>query len=146
MRTLRLSSPSLVVAMLALLLALSGTGFAAQQIVPLAKRALVAADKAKVALNARALAGKTPSALVQQAALLPGPASTAAELVTVKSEADGQIAAGAGQVFTISCAAGQKIVSAGFASDGPVIVPVSLPATMPGRWACSTRVIRRQPT
>jgi hypothetical protein len=133
MRTFRLPSPSFVVAMLALLLALSGTAFAAQQIVPLAKRALVA-DKAKVALNARALAGKTPSALVQQAARVPGPASTAAGLVTVKSEAEGQIAAGAGQAFTISCDAGQKIVSAGFASDGPVLIAVGSAPTSDQAW------------
>ncbi len=43
-------TPSLVIAMLALFVALSGTGIA-QNIVPLAKRALTA-NKAKVATNA----------------------------------------------------------------------------------------------
>jgi hypothetical protein len=133
MRTFRLPSPSLVVAMLALLLALTGTAFAAQQIVPLAKRALVA-DKAKVALNARTIAGKTAGALVQQAARVPGPASTAAGLVTVKSEADGQLAAGTGKAFTISCDASQKIVSAGFASDGPVLIAVGSAPTSDQAW------------
>lgn len=133
MRTSRLPSPSLVVAAIALLFALSGTALAAQQIVPLAKRALVA-DKAKVALNATKLAGQTPSALVQQAARAPGPASTAAGLVTVKSEADGQLAAATGKAFTISCDASQKIVSAGFVSDGPVLVAVGSAPTSDQAW------------
>jgi hypothetical protein len=133
MRRSRLPSPALVVAALALLVALSGTAVAAQQIVPLAKRALVA-DKAKVALNAAKLAGRTPSALVQQAALVPGPANTAAGLVTVKSEAAGQIGAAAGKAFTITCDSPQKIVSAGFASDGPVLVAVASAPTSDQAW------------
>jgi xanthosine utilization system XapX-like protein len=97
MRMLRLPSPAIVVAAAALLVALTGTAFAAQQIVPLAKRALIA-DKAKVALNARRLGGQTSGALVRravsQASTTRGPASTAADLVVVKNQAAGQIGAG----------------------------------------------------
>lgn len=57
-------SPALVIAVLALFAALSGTAVAAG-IVPLAKRALTA-DKAKVADNARRLGGKTPAQIAAQ--------------------------------------------------------------------------------
>jgi hypothetical protein len=137
MRMLRLPSPAIVVAAAALLVALTGTAFAAQQIVPLAKRALIA-DKAKVALNARRLGGQTSGALVRravsQASTTRGPASTAADLVVVKNQAAGQIGAGAGKAFSISCDAGQKIVSAGFLSDGPVLIAVGSYPTSDTSW------------
>ena len=57
MRKRRLPSPALVVAMLALLVALSGTAVAASLVVPLAKRALVAD-------NAKKLSGRTLSQIV----------------------------------------------------------------------------------
>ena len=52
----RLTTPSVVVSMLAVFVALAGTGWA-QEAVPLAKRAL-SADKAKVATNAQKAAGR----------------------------------------------------------------------------------------
>jgi hypothetical protein len=133
MRMLRLPSPSIVIAATALLIALSATAVAAPQIVPLAKRALTA-DKAKVALNARKVGGQTPASLLRraasQASTVPGPASTATDIVVVKNQAAGQIAAGAGKAFSISCDAGQKIVSAGFMANGPVLIAVgSYPAS-----------------
>ena len=50
-------TPPLVISMIALFVALAGTGWA-QNAVPLAKRALTA-DKAKVATNAQRLQGRT---------------------------------------------------------------------------------------
>jgi hypothetical protein len=106
----------MAVALAALFVALSGTAVAAG--VPgLAKRALVAD-------NAKKLGGQSPSALLatakqaaeasaSAAAQQPGPASTAAGLVSVKtgswnlnpnSEAD----------FTIACDAGAKAVGGGW--------------------------------
>ena len=134
MRTFRLPSPAIVVAVVALLIALSGTAVAAQQIVPLARRALTA-DKAKVALNARKLGGQTPASLVQRASTIPGPASTAAGVVVVKSQAAGQLGAAAGKAFSISCDAGQKIVSAGFLSNGPVLIAVGSYPTSDTSWS-----------
>jgi len=128
------SGPALtVLAAIAVFVALSGTAVAAQQIVPLAKRALTA-DKAKVALNARKLGGQTSKALVQRAASLPGPANSAAGLVAVKSQSVGQIAAAAGKTFSISCDAGQKIMGAGFLSDGPVLIAVGSYPTSDASW------------
>ena len=56
----RLTTPSVVVSMLAVFVALAGTGWA-QEAVPLAKRALTA-DKAKVATNAQKAAGSNGDA------------------------------------------------------------------------------------
>jgi hypothetical protein len=74
-------SPALVVALVALFVALSGTAFAVgSAVVPLAKRALVAD-------NAKKLNGQTPVSLLAQAAKQPGPASSAASLITIKTAA-----------------------------------------------------------
>jgi hypothetical protein len=82
----------MVVALVALFVALSGSAVASG-IVPLAKRAL-SADNAKHALvadNAKKLATPASNAIVQQAvsqaSQAPGPASTAAGLITVKTAA-----------------------------------------------------------
>ncbi len=69
--------------MLALFIALSGTAVAAG-IVPLAKRALNA-DKAKQADNAKKVGGQTAAAIITQAAQTPGPAGTAAGLVSTQA-------------------------------------------------------------
>ena len=118
----KLPSPALVVACIALIVALSGTAVAAG-IVANARHANKA-DLATRALNADKLGGKTAvqiaSAGAAAGAQLPGPASTAASLVTVKTQVAGQIAAGKGGAFTISCDGGAKIMGAGFSSDGPV--------------------------
>jgi hypothetical protein len=133
-------TPSLVVSMIALLIALSGTGIAAT-VVPLAKRAL-SADKAKVATNALKLNGQTAT----QIAAIPGPATDA---TTLNGQTAAQIAATpgptstlAGSLFTIRlfpwsvnlkgdktdaralCNVGEKVVGGGFdiASGIPVIM------------------------
>src|SRR5438034_636417 len=140
-RRLGLSGPAMVVAIVALLVALSGTAVAATAIVPLAKRALTA-DKAKVAtlaLNSQKLGGQTSAALVSQAvtqaSAAPGPASTAAGLIVVKNQSAGQIGVSTGNVFSISCDAGQKIMSAGFSSDGPVLIAVASYPTSDTSWS-----------
>ena len=119
--TSRRLSPAFVVAMIALFVALGGTaGAVVTATVPLAKRALTAD-------NAKKLGGQTSAQLVSQAskaaqtaAQAPGPASTAAGLVTIKTQT-GQIAAGGAQSFSVACDAGQKVVGGGFSSSEIVL-------------------------
>jgi hypothetical protein len=111
---LKRPSPAFVVAMVALFVALGGTaGAVVTAAVPLAKRALVAD-------NAKKVGGQTASQIASQAAQAPGPASSAAGLVTVKT-GSGQIPAGGGQGFTIACDAGQKVLGGGFTSSQLVL-------------------------
>jgi len=136
-RNLRRPSPALVVAVLALLVSLSGTAFAAG-VVPLAKRALVADNAKKLGGKTRAqvaatpgpattLNGKTADEIAatpgpadtlngksaDQIAATPGPASTAAGLVTERTAAWSLAPDGEGD-FAVSCAAGEKVVGGGF--------------------------------
>src|ERR687898_769081 len=87
-------SPAFVVAMVALFVALGGTAGA-------------------VATQAATRAG-------QQASQFPGPASTAAGIVTMKSLAIGQLGPDQGRPVTISCDAGGEILGGGVFSDGPL--------------------------
>ena len=104
---LKRPSPALVVAMVALLFALGGTaGAVVSATVPLAKRALVAD-------NAKKLGGQTSSQLVSQASQAPGPASTAASLITIKQAPFALAANGQGD-FTATCDAGQKAIAGGY--------------------------------
>ena len=103
----RRSTAALVVAMLSLFVALSGTaGAVVSAAVPLAKRALVAD-------NAKKVGGQTPAQIAQQAAAQPGPASTAAGLVTVKTGSWSN-SAGSGNDFTVASDSGQKAVGGGW--------------------------------
>jgi len=96
-------SPALVIAVVALFVALSGSAVAAG-IVPLAR----------LANNAKKLQGKTA---VQVAALAPAkPATSAAGLVTVKSTA-WSLNGGQEASFTVACDAGQKATGGGY--DNP---------------------------
>ena len=99
MKGVRLPSPAMIVAMLALLVALSGTAVAAG-IVP----------KAKVALNSLKLQGKTA---VQVAALAPAP-TTVGGLVTIKT-APWSLGPDAVNDFTVTCDSGTKVTGGGFA-------------------------------
>jgi hypothetical protein len=101
-------SPAMAVALLALSVALSGTAVAAG-VVPLAKRAL-SAD------NAKKLQGETKAQIAAAAAALPGPASTAAPLISVKSS-PWSLNGGQGADVTVVCDGGQKAISGGF--DNP---------------------------
>jgi hypothetical protein len=111
--TSRRLSPAFVVAVIALFVALGGTaGAVATQAVPLAKRAL-SAD------NAKKLGGQTSAQIVSQAskaAQAPGPASSAAGLVTIKTTPFAIPAGGQGE-FSASCDAGQKAIGGGY--DNP---------------------------
>lgn len=115
-KLLKRPSPTLVVAMVALFVALGGTaGAVVTAAVPLAKRALVAD-------NAKKLGGQTSSAIVQQAVSRASqtPPASVAGLVTIKTQS-GQIAASGGQPFTVVCDAGQKVLGGGFSSSELVI-------------------------
>jgi hypothetical protein len=117
----RLPSPALVIACIALVVALSGTAVAAG-IVANARHAN-RADIALHALNSDKLQGKTAiqiaAAAAQAGAQLPGPASSAAGLVSLKTQSGGQIAPQALSTLVISCDGGAKALSAGYSSDAP---------------------------
>jgi len=102
-------SPALVVAVIALFVSLGGTAVAAG-VVPLAKRAL-SAD------NAKRLGGQTADAIAASAATRPGPASSAAGLVTIKT-AQWSLAPGAMNDFVATCESGQKAVGGGYEDPG----------------------------
>jgi hypothetical protein len=134
MNVLRLKrpSPAFAVAMVALFVALGGTaGAVVTASVPLAKRALVAD-------NAKKLGGQSSAQIVsqaaQQASQVPGPASSAAGIVTVKTQSLGQLGPDQGRLVTISCDAGGKILGGGFSSEGPVYNFDSYPSGT-GTWS-----------
>jgi hypothetical protein len=102
MHKIRFPSPAMMVALLALFVALSGTAVAAG-IVPLAKRALVAD-------NAKKLNGATLTQITG------GIAAAAPALVSVKSQ-PWSLNPSAGNDFSVACGAGQKAISGGF--DNP---------------------------
>jgi hypothetical protein len=110
-RQMRRPSPAFVVATVALFVALGGTaGAVVNAAVPLAKRALVAD-------NAKKLGGKTSAQIASQAAQAPGPASTAAGLVTVKT-GTWSLGPGGESDFTLACDAGQKAIGGGWDDSG----------------------------
>jgi hypothetical protein len=115
----RLPSPAMTVALVALLVALSGTALAAG-VVPLAKRALVAdnakklggrsaAQIASIPGPATTLNGKTADDI----ASTPGPTSTITGTIVVKKEA---LTIESFQTIdsTVECDAGQKAIGGGF--------------------------------
>jgi hypothetical protein len=100
----------MVVALIALFIALSGTAFAVgSKVVPHAKLA----DVALVANNAKKLGGQTAA----QLAAAPGPASSAAGLVVIKSGA-WNLNPGGQADFTITCDPGQKAIGGGYQDPG----------------------------
>ena len=103
---LRLPSPAIVIACVALLVSTSGTAIAAS---PVVKRALFANN-----------AGKLQGKSVSEVAGLPGPASTAAGLLSTKTSAD-SVGADSGREVTIGCDAGKKIVSGGYSTTGMLL-------------------------
>jgi hypothetical protein len=107
----------MVVAVIALIAALSGTAVAAG-IVP----------RAKFAMNAGKLQGKTAA----QVAALPGPASTAAGLVTVATTPF-NLAPGQAAESSVSCSSG-KAISGGF-STGSLVLAGDTRPTAEGTWA-----------
>jgi hypothetical protein len=110
----------MAVALAALFVALGGTAVAAG-VPSLAKRALIAD-------NAKKLGGQTPAALLatakqaaeasaSAAAQQPGPASTAAGLVVIKT-ASWSLSPRSGNNFTVMCDSGQKVVAGGWSDPG----------------------------
>ena len=125
-RQMKRPSPALAVAMVALFVALGGTaGAVVSATVPLAKRALVAD-------NAKKLGGQTSAQIISraasEAASAPGPASTAAGLVTTTSQSIGTFAPDQEAAVSVVCAAGKKVIGGGFSSDGAVFSLDSHPA------------------
>ncbi len=130
-KRMRRPSPALVVATVALFIALGGTaGAVVNAAVPLAKRALTAD-------NAKKLGGQTApqiaQAASQQAAQVPGPASSAAGIVSMKTQSIGQMGPNQGRPVPISCDAGAKVLGGGFSSDGSVVNFDSFPSA-DGTW------------
>jgi hypothetical protein len=121
MQKIRLPSPALVISVIALFVALSGTAVAAG-IVPLAKRALTAD-------NAKKIQGKTAA----QVAATPGPASSASALVSVKS-APFSLAPNGGGFFAATCDAGQRAISGGMTTERFVLMVDSLPTADGTGW------------
>jgi hypothetical protein len=117
LRRMARPSPAMVVALIALFVALSGTAVAAG-IVPLAKRAL-SAD------NAKKLQGFTAARIAAAGAVagshLPGPASTASNLVAVQagtfSLAAGTATSSPNATFSVACPSGAKAISGGYSSN-----------------------------
>ena len=109
-------SPAFVVATVALFVALGGTaGAVATQAVPLAKRALVAENSKKLGGQTLAQLSARAAQAAQAAATAPGPASTAASLISVKAAPFALSANGQGS-FTATCDAGQKAIAGGYAN------------------------------
>jgi hypothetical protein len=121
---IRKPSPAMVVALIALFVALGGTAVAAA--VPLAKRALVAD-------NAKKLGGRTPVQIITAAAAVPGPATSAAGLVTVRS---GTVTLPPDQqgTATLPCQSGEKAISGGFTTQNDVVAADTAPTTDGTGW------------
>ena len=130
MSNVRLPSPALVIACVALAVALGGTALAAT---PVAKRALFADNAGKLQGKTLAQISTQVSARLSRTATAaagqPGPASTAAGLVDVKSVSGGQLAANSYRVMAVSCDGGAKIMGAGFSSDGGIYNYDSYPSS-----------------
>lgn len=109
MSKLRRPSPALAVALVALFSSLTGTAVAAS-VVPLAKKALFAN-------NAGKLQGKTAA----QVAALPGPATSAASLVSLRTAAF-SLNPMEDKTVIVPCAAGEKAAGGGFTYDGTALV------------------------
>jgi hypothetical protein len=118
MSRIPLPKPATVLAAVALFVALSGTAVAA---------GIVA--KAKFALNAGKLQGKTAA----QVAAQPGPASTAASLVATRTSSF-SIAADEVKVVSAACESGEKATGGGYATNGAVLSVASAPTNDGAAW------------
>ncbi len=121
MSNLRRPSPALVVALIALFVALTGTA-AAAGVVPLAKKALFAKNAAK-------LQGKTAA----QVAAIPGPARTAAALVSM-AQTSFSLAPSEAKDVSVQCDGGAKAVSGGFTTQNAVIAADTRPSSDGAGW------------
>jgi hypothetical protein len=114
-RRMRRPSPAMVVATVGLFVALGGTaGAVVSATVPLAKRALVADNAKKLGGQSSAqLVSQATAKAVSQASSSPGPASTAAGLVSVKT-GSWSLGPNGNADFTLACDAGQKAIGGGW--------------------------------
>src|SRR5262249_28485406 len=113
-------SPAMVIAVIALFVALGGTAFATvNAIVP----------KAKLSLNSLKLQGKAAA----EVAAIPGPASSAAGLVSVRP---GSFSIAGSDVQTVSapCQSGEKATGGGYSSGGAVLSASSAPSPDGSSW------------
>jgi hypothetical protein len=99
-RSLRMPSPALVIALIALFVALSGTAIAAG-VVPLAKRALVAD-------NAKKFGSQTPKQFIGSLQV-----TSVGGLVSVASAA-WSLQADQGNDFSVTCKSGAKAIGGGY--------------------------------
>jgi hypothetical protein len=151
---LRRPSASIVISLLALFVALSGTAVATTNIVPLAKRAL-SADKAKVA-NVAKNSLKVQNQTAEQISQTPGPATTlngqtADQIIAAAvARGGGSIAgkftvrsagwsigdpASAGADWYANCNPGEKAVGGGFDEvTGKIVVSYNRPKTDGSGW------------
>ena len=104
--TRRKPSAALVISCLALVVASAGTGVAAT---PIVKRALFAD-------NAGKLGGKTLS----QVAARPGPASSAADAVSIRTSTE-TLTAQQQKALKVRCSGGERVVGGGWTSSSPLL-------------------------
>jgi hypothetical protein len=119
MMRIRPPSPALVVALLALFISLSGTAIAAGIV-----------SRAQFANNAGKLQGKT----VKQIAAMPGPAKTAASLVSTSSTPF-SLGPDGDQDVTVRCAAGAKAISGGYTTPNGVLAMDTRPSPNGAAWS-----------
>ena len=139
---IRRPSAAMVVALLALFVALSGTAVAAG-IVPLAKKALYANDAGRLQGKTAAQVASLPSPATnlagksaEEIAAMPSPAVSAANLITVTSRPFTIGKAGEGD-YPVSCPAGTAVLSAGHtyvSGEAAVVVTDSRPIS-PTTWS-----------
>ena len=128
-------SPAMVVALIALFVALSGTAVAAG-VVPLATRALTAD-------NAKKLQGLTATQIAAAAVVvgskIPRPASTAASLVDVHAGTFSLAAATStsspNATFSVTCPSGEKAITGGYSSNFDVQGADSAISSDGGTWS-----------
>ena len=127
---IRRPTSAMVVALLALFVALSGTAVAAG-VVPLAKKALYANNAGKLQGKTAAQIAGLPSPATslqgksaEEIAAMPSPAISASNLVTFAT-APFTIAKGAQADYPVSCPAGSSVLSGGFTYVGPSLVVVA---------------------
>ena len=139
-----LPSPSLVVSVIALFVALGGTAGAAVLITSkdIKDGTIQNADVAKKAIDHTKLVEGTDSGLnadkldnlsSEQIAAMPGPASSAIGLLTTRT-ANYSIGADQGGDFEVKCATGEKVTGGGSSSFGSVVTFDSRPNTE-SSWA-----------
>ena len=132
-------SSALVVSLGVLFVAFgSGANAIATNVVPLAKRSLIADNAKKLnGLKATQLVSASSThavrAALSQSPAGPRPASTAAGLVTIRNRSF-PIGVNSGVEATIGCDAGEQVMGGGFNSDVPAVLAFKSFPTDPATW------------